>query len=375
MTDNQENKLPSDISEWRAENKEMQEVISKMLEGVRAFKYCYPVFEALSEGNFEIGNLSEFNYQLQIANNVFNVESFDRLRELNGEAKRQFTHDLNNTVTSSAIAHWDMFSENWIKWIGGATFRSGKASGSDSEILREKISDCSKFLVTHGLVYQSVIEDILLRESNQPELYDKHLEKMDKNNNKFQNSFLVLQEVFSRKKIIPEKVEDDIKPFSEMLREGECLETNPSIIINGVFNIISNAVKKEIDAQAISLDMDRDDGHIVIRISDAGIGMSSNKLVLGHKDCILEGHSHTGGGGLGLAGILDRLKQNGVSFRIWSRERGTESFNFLGQDKDGQLEENLLSPQKTSLLEVGTKKEIPVSTVFEFLIPIKKQPK
>jgi signal transduction histidine kinase len=155
-----------------------------------------------------------------------------------------------------------------------------------------------------------------------------------------------------------------------ILKETEEIVTQPAVIGNFLFNVMRNASKEKTDTKHVNFYILREGDELVIRIVDAGIGMTKEQLDPNSKKFIFgtgKESSGTGSTGIGLADADKRLSKYANSqVRVWSRPReNTEAdYNTFPSDNNDEI--------PVVVMESGEDDSITglVSTVFELRLPI-----
>ncbi len=144
------------------------------------------------------------------------------------------------------------------------------------------------------------------------------------------------------------------------LGPNEELWTVPSLIDNAFSNIVQNAKKEAIGADAFLTTMTREGDELVIRIMDNGIGMNPDQLDPKSSSFVLRGKSGTGSSGSGTKFLDTRLESVQGHLIIMSRKRSNEPQPYATFASDKR---SVNSPAEDFMF----------NTIYEMRLPIRKK--
>lgn len=238
---------------------------------------------------------------------IFQPQSYLYLL-FDSQLKGLVEHDLGNLATPAVSAKLDLSP------VG----KEGEKDGY-SKVLRS---------VTHAvesmLDYSFVLEDLLIRRCG-----DEHKDGAASQCRRGLEWRDVL-DVVSRLKnsgavggLVKQKLQIEVKNLTGLIKPDEMVETVPGIVVNSIFNIIRNGSKEGVQAKKVVFSIVRDGDQLIFRIVNDGEVMKPDKIDKENRvGAIYYGHSYTGGTGLGLGGILDRMKMAGAELDVRSGEKG-----------------------------------------------------
>lgn len=156
-------------------------------------------------------------------------------------------------------------------------------------------------------------------------------------------------------------------------QNDEVIQGDFAVFSNAVINCIRNAGRESVRARTIRLSVEREQDEVVVRVEDAGIGMPASFLDPSSTSFIMnEGVSGSGSTGHGLGGLDARSLRGGITLFVYSKQQDNNQPVVYVNDPQRQQEAAALltSERSVPIWEEGQETTAPVSTLFDFRLPI-----
>lgn len=129
----------------------------------------------------------------------------------------------------------------------------------------------------------------------------------------------IIDEAIDRSRMAAEAVGIELKTDE---KSGAMVRGDQGLLVTSVTNLLTNAINYSPEATPVSISREVNDGNVIIRVTDRGIGISQEdqKRVFERFFRVDKARSrNTGGTGLGLAIVKHVMANHGGRVTLWSR--------------------------------------------------------